>query len=267
MKKFRIEDHFKAFNVLDKGKVELIDGSYGDPNLKVVNSARVSFKKESEEFSEKDAKLARFLYDHGHFSTFRHSFYSFRVKAPLFVFRQWWKYQIGSSWIHDDLRTNIEIPETNWNEVSGRYVSFEPEFYTPESFRKQSKNNKQGSEGEISTFSNGEHIATFFEEACKNSYISYQKMIDEGVGKELARMVLPQNIYSECIWSCSLQTLIHFFQQRLKDDAQYEIREYALAVYRLLFPFMKDLIEIRISDGYTWLHEQMVHLSSDRSTQ
>ena len=263
MEKFDLTKYFAKIEVLDKGSVELIDGTMGDPNLKVVNSARVSFNKESSEFVEKDRKLVRFLYDHGHFSTYRHSFYTFRVKAPLFVFRQWWKYQIGSSWVHDDLGANIEIPETNWNEVSGRYVNLEPDFYIPNSFRKQSNNNKQGSEGEVSCFIDGIELISFFENECNRLYDAYQKLISVGVGKEMARMLLPQNIYSECIWTCSLQTLVHFFQQRLKDDAQYEIREYAFAVYRLLYPFMKDLIQIRINDGYTWLHEQMVRLSLD----
>lgn len=263
MKNFDIAEHFKKIDVLDKGSIELVDGMILDPNLKVVNSARVSFKKESEEFSDKDSKLVKYLYDHGHFSTYRHSFYTFRVKAPLFVFRQWWKYQIGSTWTHDDLAAvAIEIPETNWNEVSGRYVNLDPDFYIPSSFRKQSKNNKQGSEGEMNDFSDGSDISSFMADECERSYKAYQRMIDEGVGKEMARMLLPQNIYSECIWTCSLQALVHFFQQRLKDDAQYEIREYAFAVYKLLRPFMKDLIEIRAVDGFSWLREQLKNLES-----
>lgn len=263
MKNFDIVEHFKKIDVLDKGSIELVDGMVLDPNLKVVNSARVSFKKESEEFSDKDSKLVKYLYDHGHFSTYRHSFYTFRVKAPLFVFRQWWKYQIGSTWTHDDLAAvAIEIPETNWNEVSGRYVNLDPDFYIPSSFRKQSKNNKQGSEGEMNDFSDGSDISSFMTDECERSYKAYQRMIDEGVGKEMARMLLPQNIYSECIWTCSLQALVHFFQQRLKDDAQYEIREYAFAAYKLLRPFMKDLIEIRAVDGFSWLREQLKNLES-----
>src|SRR5262245_44326874 len=88
--------------VLDKGYLELIDWMGTGPRLKIVNSARVSFLKESRTFSEKDAGLVNFLYQHGHFSTFRHSYFSFRIKAPLLVFRQWWKYQIGCDWVENE---------------------------------------------------------------------------------------------------------------------------------------------------------------------
>jgi thymidylate synthase (FAD) len=251
--KFDISDFFKQTQVLDKGHIALIDGMVCEPRLKVVNSARVSFNKTSDEFTSKDEKLVRYLYEHGHYSTYRHSFFTFRVKAPLFVMRQWWKYQVGSEWTHDDLGAQIAIPETNWNEVSGRYVEFTPEFYVPNTFRMQSKNNKQGSFGELDNFADGSSIKEYFTEQCNNQFVAYQKMLQEGVAKELARMVLPQNVYSECIWTCSLQTLVHFFQQRLKDDAQFEIREYAVATYDLLLPFMKELIEIKNTEGYSHL--------------
>jgi thymidylate synthase (FAD) len=240
-----------------------------DPRLKVVNAARVSFNKESRVFDESDKKLTRYLYDHGHFSTYRHSYFTFRMKVPLFVFRQWWKYQIGSAWTHDDLSrkpsdstndenlgVSIEIPETNWNEQSGRYTEFKPEFYIPHTLRKQSKSNKQGTDGTFDETQNA-MMCSWLSEDCDRSFVTYQRLVSEGVGKEIARMVLPQNIYSECIWTCSLQTLIYFFQQRLKDDAQYEIREYAWAVYMLMYPFAKELIEFKDAEGYTWWSAKM----------
>src|SRR5580698_2905750 len=87
MEKFDVTKMFRKIDVLDHGHVELFDAMILDPRLKVANAARVSYKKESKEYSEKDAKLVKFLFDHGHFSTYRHSYFSFRIKAPLFVFR------------------------------------------------------------------------------------------------------------------------------------------------------------------------------------
>lgn len=240
MTEFNIKEFFAKNSVLDHGFIELIDGMVTDPRLKVVNAARVSFNKESKEFTEKDEKLVKFLYEHGHFSTYRHSFFSFRIKAPLLVFRQWWKYQVGSEWMNDEIGSQIQIPETNWNEASGRYVEFDELFYTPETFRKQSKNNKQGSEGEVD-----DPIAalTLYQTACENQFSAYRALIQLGTAKEIARGILPQNIYSECIWTVSLQGLVHFFNQRLKPDAQFEIREYAKATYLLCKPFMECLIK------------------------
>lgn len=247
---------FGTINVLDKGHVELFDAMLMEPRLKVVNSARVSFKKESNTFSEKDQKLVKFLFDHGHLSTYRHSYFSFRVKAPLFVFRQWWKYQVGSDWaeVNDEvLGAPISIPDTGWNEVSGRYVEFEPEFYIPEKIRKQSVSNKQGSSNEsldsVTLFSDSKigeresvNAIKFFEDSCSATYGAYKELVNAGAAKEVARMLLPQNIYSECIWTCSLQTLMHFLGQRLKNDAQYEIRQYANAIFQLLEPVVDSLI-------------------------
>ena len=106
---FNISDYFKKIEVLDHGSVELIDGMVSDPRIKIVNAARVSFNKEVQELSEKDAKLIEFLFKNEHFSTFRHSYFSFRIVAPLTVFRQWWKYQIGSEWIENEGNIGIGL--------------------------------------------------------------------------------------------------------------------------------------------------------------
>lgn len=114
---FDIREHFKKITVLDKGHVELMDGMVTDPMLKIVNAARVSFNKEAIDLTERDKKLIKFLIEHEHFSTVRHSYFSFRIKAPLSVFRQWWKYQIGSDWIENENIGSIQIPDTSWNEA------------------------------------------------------------------------------------------------------------------------------------------------------
>ncbi|MDE3246718.1 MAG: FAD-dependent thymidylate synthase, partial [Acidobacteriota bacterium] len=118
--------------VLDKGFVRLVDAMGSD--LSVVNAARVSFGKQKDTFEDSDRKLIKYLAVHEHTSPFRHAYMQFHVKAPIFVFRQWMKHQVGCS----------------WNEISGRYVEFpNDEFFVPASFRQQAKVNKQGSEGEI----------------------------------------------------------------------------------------------------------------------
>lgn len=255
---FDPKELFGSVNVLDKGNVELFDAMLLEPRLKIANSARVSFKKSSSTFTEKDRKLVKFLYDHGHLSTYRHSYFSFRIKAPLFVFRQWWKYQVGSEWMEendDTFGAPVVVTDTSWNEMSGRYVEFEPEFYIPHEIRKQSTSNKQGSSDEKienllihsdSRIGEREEIDAikYFESSCKTSYESYKELVNAGAAKEIARLLLPQNIYSECIWTCSLQSLLHFFNQRLKPDAQYEIRQYAIGIYMLLEPVIGDLIKI-----------------------
>jgi thymidylate synthase (FAD) len=239
---FDISNFFQKETVLDKGSIELIDGMVADPLLKIVNSARVSFLKESKELSAGDKKLIKFLFDHEHFSTFRHSYFSFRIKAPLCVFRQWWKYQIGCDWVENENVGVIEIPQTNWNEASYRYIEFKPEFYIPSEIRKQSKDNKQGSYGKIENMSGNDPVY-LFELACKDAYLAYKEFVDFGAAKEQARMLLPQNIYSECIWTCSLQTVLYFLHQRLKEDAQWEIREYAKATWNLMKPMIGMLRE------------------------
>lgn len=238
---FNISRFFGAQQVLDKGHVELCDGMLCDPRLKIVNAARVSFNKEAHELSEKDIKLIEFLHKNEHYSTFRHSYFTFRIKAPLLVFRQFWKYQIGCDWIENENIGTIQIPETNWNEMSGRYVEFQPEFYVPEEIRIQSKVNKQGSEGKLLSLSNGEDPVVYFEQSCQLMYERYEYLIKSGAAKEQARALLPQNIYSECMWTCSLQCILYVLHQRLKQDAQFEIRQYALAIAKLVAPIINPL--------------------------
>jgi len=241
MSNFNVADYFGTRKVLDKGHIELIDGMVCDPKLKIVNAARVSFNKQVSELTEKDIKLITFLHTHEHYSTFRHSYFSFRIKAPLLVFKQFWKYQIGCDWIENENVGTIEMPETNYNEMSGRYVQFQPEFYIPEEIRIQSKNNKQGSEGKLLSLPDGEDPVVYFEQSCNLLYERYKYMTDAGAAKEQARALLPVNIYSECIWTCSLQCLLYVLHQRLKSDAQFEIRQYALALLSLVSPILEPL--------------------------
>jgi thymidylate synthase (FAD) len=229
------------------GFVSLVDRMAQDPALKVVNSARISYDTQKQEFDAKDKKLCSFLWEHGHTSPFRHSFFTFHIKAPLFVFRQAFKYQVGSGWRTyeiDGEAVSLEVFDTmfdtdkgcSWNEVSGRYVRHsEPDFYLPTVFRGNPPHgNKQTSLDLPEDFDHEAERSTM-ESECREALWRYQKRIDRGVAKEIARMALPQNIYSEAYWTVSLQGVMHFLDQRLKPDAQFEIRALALGV--------KDLVQ------------------------
>lgn len=202
--------------VLDRGFVRLVDTMGGD--LSVVNAARVSFGKRKETFEEGDAKLIRYLAAHEHTSPFRHAYLQFHVKAPIFVFRQWMKHQVGCS----------------WNEISGRYVEFpEDEFHVPATFRQQAKVNKQGSLGEIEA-GNREPAHEAYVGSCKASVAAYKQLLELGVCREQARCVLPLGLYSEVYWTTSLQAVAHFIRLRSEEHAQWEIQEYARAVRALV---------------------------------
>jgi thymidylate synthase (FAD) len=259
--KFDITKFFQKIDVLDHGYIELFDGMIIQPNLKVVNAARVSHKKSSQEYSQKDAKLVRFLFEHGHFSTYRHSYLSFRIKAPLFVFRQWWKYQIGSSWeAENEIGDSIIISDTSWNENSLRYSEAQTEFYVPTIVRGQSSVNKQGSSSEEIIDIDGVSPQEIIRKASDEAFRTYNRLIYYGVAKEIARLILPANVYSECIWTCSLQSIIHFFKQRLKNDAQYEIREFAWAMYLILDGLLIDLIDFNGAndvENYSWFRDKI----------
>ena len=218
-------------NVLDKGYVRLVDTLGND--LSVANAARVSYDKQSNEMSERDAKLIKFLWDEKHTSPFRHAAMTFEVYAPLFVARQWWKHAVASTHLDD---------QNGWNESSRRYITENEEFYVPEADQWRSKpaNSKQGS-GEPIIHGKGNYFTTAL-----NSYVDqgeqlYQRAMDEGIAPELARLFLPAyGMYVRWRWTVSLHGVLTFLDQRLPQDAQYEIREYAEAVKQLTkdtFPY------------------------------
>jgi thymidylate synthase (FAD) len=182
-------------------KVHFIDSMGSD--LTVVNAARVSFDKESTEFSEKDKKLIEYLAKHKHMSPFGHCFATFRVKAPVFVARQLVK--------HKFLR---------WNEVSRRYVDKEPEFYTPDKWYYRSHDLKQGrSDAEFKDITMSDYYLV--------AYNSYNSLIKSGVAPEMARMILPQSMMTEWYWSGSLDAFADMYNLRSKPDTQEESRQVA----------------------------------------
>lgn len=207
--------------VLDKGYVRLFD-SFGS-DLSVVNAARVSYDKRSEEFSEKDAKLLRYLLKNNHSSPFRHAGVSFEIYAPLIVARQWWKYAVASSHLDD---------QNGWNESSRRYITEDVEFYTPaaDQWRSAPENSKQGS-GEELDASVGGHWTDRLLSLQEAGKYYYELAIKSGIAPEQARLFLPAySMYVRWVWTTSLQGVLHFLDQRLADHSQWEIRQYASAV-------------------------------------
>lgn len=243
-----------AVQTLDDGVgfLALVDQMREDPALKVVNSARISYEKQKQGFDEKDRKLCGFLWNHGHTSPYRHSFYTFHWKAPLFVFRQAFKYQVGSGWRKyeiDGQPVSLEVFDVmfdtdkgcSWNEVSGRYVKWTPEFYAPKVMRSNPPHgNKQASVDLGDDFDHEGERRSMLDE-CTDAFRRYEERISRGVAKEIARTCLPQSLYTQAYWTVSLQGVLHFLDQRLKRDAQFEIRRYAEAVAELIAPDLERL--------------------------
>lgn len=221
----------QKISVLDKGYVRLVDTLGND--LSVANAARVSYDKQSTEMSERDAKLIKFLWDEKHTSPFRHAAMTFEVYAPLFVARQWWKHAVASTHLDD---------QNGWNESSRRYITENEEFYVPEAHEWRSKpaNSKQGSGAPI-IHGKGNYFTTALNSYVEQGEQLYQRAMDEGVAPELARLFLPAyGMYVRWRWTVSLHGVLTFLDQRLPQDAQYEIREYAEAVKELTkgsFPY------------------------------
>lgn len=198
------------------GFVELLD-TFGD-DLTVVNAARVSFAKESTELTDKDGKLIKYLADHHHVTPFFHPQARFRIKMPIFVAREWYRHQIGFA----------------RNEVSRRYVDEAPEMYLPPegSLRERDSNKKQGSK---STPIPGEAVwRAVMAKHNSDALELYDDLLKAGVAPELARVVLPQSMYTEFIETGSLAAYARLCGLRLDPTAQIEIQSYARAVGELL---------------------------------
>tara|TARA_R110002074_G_scaffold99382_7_gene214695 strand:+ start:1650 stop:2351 length:702 start_codon:yes stop_codon:yes gene_type:complete len=212
-------------DVLDKGYVELVD-TLGD-DLTPVNAARVSFGGRSEEFTNKDRRLSKFLIKHKHFSPFRHQHIMVIIKAPEFVMRQWYKHVVGI-----ETTSSSVTKDHAWNEISGRYVEVE-DYYYPEVWRKQSEDNKQASAGVLDDLQQKRMTA------CYNDYMNavehtYDKMIDAGMAKEQARIVLPLSQYTQVWWTASFQSVMNFIELRDEPTSQVEIQEYARALKEIM---------------------------------
>lgn len=219
----------QQINVLDQGFITLVD-HLGD-DLTVVNSARVSFGTKKDSWDEKDNLLLEYLVMNRHDSPFRHVQLQFRLKAPEFVMRQWYKHIVGITY------TEQPTVDHAWNEVSQRYKEMgEHDYHLPDSsdFRMQSSDNKQASSDEVMDRDKARDARRLTDAHCFNVHHTYKQLIKLGVAREQARMVLPLCIYTEVIWTASLQSVLNFISLRDHPHAQWEIQQYAKAIRKLV---------------------------------
>jgi thymidylate synthase (FAD) len=232
----------KEFAVLDKGFVRLVD--YYGSDQRIVQSARVSYGEGTKTVSQ-DAALIDYLLRHQHTSPFEQVVFTFHVKMPIFVARQWVRHRMG-----------------RMNEVSGRYSIMKDEFYVPEDscIALQSKDNKQGRNSEPLPADQAEKYRSQFAKGQEDAYQTYSEMVDEGLAREIARINLPLSLYTEFYWQMDLHNLFHFLKLRLDSHAQFEIREYTqvmLEMVRKVCPLATASFENDMRDSVSFTGEEM----------
>ncbi|MDP6400908.1 MAG: FAD-dependent thymidylate synthase [Candidatus Marinimicrobia bacterium] len=200
-----------AIKCLDKGFVRLVDSMGGDDAI--VQAARVSYGQGTSKVSQ-DRGLIRYLMRHRHTTPFEMVEFKFHCKMPIFVARQWVRHRTA-----------------NINEYSLRYSEARDEFYfpDPEHIQFQSALNKQGRSGEV-PLELKQKVLDYFKEISERSFTMYQELNEAGIARELARSLLPVNIYTEWYWKNDLHNLLHFIGLRSDSHAQYEIRVYSDAM-------------------------------------
>lgn len=225
----------KEFKVLDHGFVRVVDTMGNDRSI--VQAARVSYGQGSKG-KEQDERLLRYLLKNKHTSPFEMCEIKFHIKTPIFIARQWLRHRTA-----------------NVNEYSGRYSIMSDDFYLPslEEMKKQSDDNKQG-RGEVFSKEEAQEYQDIIRESSLNSLKEYHKLINDGngVAKEIARIILPLNIYTEFYWKIDLHNLLHFLELRLHPHAQYEIREYAKTILEIIKEWVpvtyEAFLEYRLKD-------------------
>ena len=203
--------------VLDFGEIELISCMASD--LDVVNAAKVSFSSYKKEIDESCVGLINFLMKNKHATPFEHSMFKFRIKAPIFVTREWMRHRWSS-----------------FNEMSMRYHQPENiDYYTPsyDKIRKQIGKPGAYSFEEISDPEIKDAFYSIFQQTILQADEAYYKLIELGVAKEIARCVLPVSQYTEFIWTVNARSLLNFISLRNDKNAQYEINEYAKAIEKI----------------------------------
>jgi thymidylate synthase (FAD) len=205
-----------SIRVLDHGFVRLDDAMADD--LSVVNSARVSFGRRKTEMDESDHGLIRFLMRDRHGTPFEHNSFRFHIRCPIFVAREWMRHRVGS-----------------FNEFSMRYARATDDFYVPEL---EDVRSQVGKPGAYSFEPVADEIAETTREELQavydTAYATYERLVEQGVARELARSVLPVGAYTEFFWTVNARALMNFVSLRNAETAQREIRRYAEAVERFL---------------------------------
>ncbi|MEM1166855.1 MAG: FAD-dependent thymidylate synthase [Planctomycetota bacterium] len=217
--------------VLDHGLVALVDvmprlvpeGQTADQAI--VQAARVSYGAGTKKVHE-DRGLIRYLLRHRHTTPFEMVEFKFHCAMPIFVARQWIRHRTA-----------------NVNEYSGRYSIMPDRFYVPqaEQVREQSAGNRQGGSEPIDASTAGEFLALL--DDAESNYAKYASLVEKGLARELARIVLPQNLYTEWYWKCDLHNVLRFLSLRLDEHAQWEIRQFAQAMRTLMEPIVPVTLE------------------------
>ncbi len=214
---------YEALPVLDHGFVRVVD--YMGDDTSIVQAARVSYGKGTKQVST-DSGLIKYLMRHWHSTPFEMCEIKYHVKLPIFIARQWIRHRTA-----------------NVNEYSARYSILDKEFYlpTPENLAAQSKNNRQG-RGDVLEGENAKQVLDLLKSDAEKTYSNYETMLNEkydgtvidesktGLARELARMNLTLNTYTQWYWKTDLLNLMNFLRLRADDHAQYEIRAYADAM-------------------------------------
>lgn len=207
-------------DVLDHGFVRLEDSMADD--LSVINSARVSFNKYVKAMGEGDDKLIHFLMKNRHGTPFEHAVFRFHVKVPMFVAREWQRHRIGS-----------------YNEWSARYSELKPEFYVPALQDVRTQTGKPGHyKFERMVGYEAREFVARLRASSEKAFQNYQAAISDGVAKELARLFLPVNIYTEYYWTVNARALMNFLSLRNAPQAMFEIRQYAEKVEEMFAEHM-----------------------------
>jgi thymidylate synthase (FAD) len=199
-------------------KVTLLDHMGSD--LTVVNAARVSFAKQKDKLDEYDLRLISYLATHDHWTPFAHPQISFRIQAPIFVARQWWRHQVGVA----------------RNETSRRYVDSEPVCFSPSGWRSRpEKSIKQGS-GKSLPEADQATISLVYDSCTQQAVSTYRLLLAKGVAPEQARMVLPQSMETEWIETGSLAYFARACRQRMVPSAQEEVQDLAEEIASYIRP-------------------------------
>ncbi len=218
--------------VLDgQGWVGLID--HLGTESTIVNAARVSFGKLKSDMDERDVKLLEYLIEHRHTSPLEHIVFTFSIHCPLFVRGQWHRHRTWS-----------------YNEISRRYTEIDMEFYTPQQLRRQAESNRQASVADPDFDSSA--LVAEIDAHNKNCMALYEKLLQSGVCREQARSVLPQNMMVTFWGTVDLSNLLHFLELRDSEHAQWEIREYAIAIKKLIKPYIPNVAAYFEKKGQAW---------------
>lgn len=216
-----------AAHVLDNGQGWVALLRHSGEEIDIVNAARVSFGKMRSEMGDRDVHLLDFLIREGHFAPLEHITLTFLVHCPLFVRSQWMRHRTMS-----------------YSEISRRYTEVDMELYTPSKFRVQSSDNKQASEdGEFIAADAAEAASAMVAEANGRLLQVYSDLLKAGVCREQARGVLPQNMMTTFYATANLRNLLHFLSLRMDKHAQWEIRQYANAMYEAVRPLYPNVMK------------------------